>query len=104
MLISKEDPRFWDVRTRERRLRRGEMTQTELEARAAALPDVAEKATESKPLDEPDERAHERRMNLPYIRVTMPENDGSELDDLDDDDLDDEDDDDLDDDDDDDDK
>ena len=100
MLISRDDPRFWDVRTRERRLRAGEMETAEVEAHLEALPDVTEKATASNPLDEPDERAHERRAHVPYVRVTMPPPRDESDDDLyDDDDEDDEDDDDDDDDD-----
>ncbi len=100
MLISRDDLRFWDVRTRERRLRRGEVVMTEIFARLDSLPDATDKATLSSPLEEPDERANERRA-VPYVRVTMPPpRDDSDLDDLDDlddddDDEDDDDDDDL---------
>ena len=44
MTITREDLRFWDVRTAERRIRRGELSQRELEKHVKALPDVAEKA------------------------------------------------------------
>ncbi len=65
----------------------------EILARLAALPDATEKLTFSLPLEEPDERAHERR-SVPHIRVTMPPPRDESLDDLDDLDDDDEDDDD----------
>ena len=52
---------FLDVRVVERRIRRGELTRAELEAHLDTLPDVAELSTISKPLEEPDDRARERR-------------------------------------------
>ena len=61
MIIQRTDPRFWDVRVVERRIRRGELQRSDLEALLDKLPDVAEKSTESKPLEEPDDRARERR-------------------------------------------
>ena len=67
MIIQRNDARFWDVRLLERRVRRNELTRKDLEAQLASLPDVADKATESKPLEEPDERRAERRS---MVRVT----------------------------------
>lgn len=61
MIIQRTDPRFWDVRVVERRIRRGELQRSELEAYLDKLPDVAELSTISKPLEEPDDRARERR-------------------------------------------
>ncbi|MCS6912400.1 MAG: hypothetical protein RMK29_07795 [Myxococcales bacterium] len=72
MLISRDDPRFWDVRTRERRIRRGEISLREVEEYLQSLPDVSDKATISVPLEEPDERARERRPQKPIIRATPP--------------------------------
>lgn len=62
MIIQRTDPRFWDVRVVERRIRRGELLRSELEAHLDSLPDVAESSTISKPLEEPDDRARERRL------------------------------------------
>ena len=67
MIIQRNDARFWDVRLLERRVRRGELTRKDLDAQLASLGDATEKATESKPLDEPDERRAERRAP---VRVT----------------------------------
>jgi hypothetical protein len=61
MIIQRTDPRFWDVRVVERRIRRGELQRSELDAYLDKLPDVAEQSTISKPLEEPDDRARERR-------------------------------------------
>ena len=103
MLINRDDPRFWDMRTRDRRIRRGELTLQDVEAHLMALPEVGEKATISVPLEEPDERARERRAAANFVRATMPppskDDDFDDLDDLDDEDDEDEDDDDEDDDD-----
>ena len=44
MMISREDPRFWDVRTLDRRLRRGQVTSKDIEKHLKSLPDVADKA------------------------------------------------------------
>ena len=44
MTISREDPRFWDVRTLDRRLRRGQVTSKDIEKHLKSLPDVADKA------------------------------------------------------------
>lgn len=102
MIIQRTDPRFWDVRVVERRVRRNELTRSDLETHLAALPDVSERATLSVPLDEPEARVRERR---PLVKVSPPAisrlGAGKGLDDLDgdidddlDDDLDDDDDDD----------
>ena len=61
------DPIFWDVRVQERRLRRGELTEKQINAHLQALPDVADKATVSVPLEEPIERPPPRR---PQVRIT----------------------------------
>lgn len=111
MIIQRTDPRFWDVRVIERRIRRGELTRAEHEAHQNALPDVTDLSTPSVPVEEPEARVRERR---PAVRVTPPPSigrlgaDKSHLEDIDDDlmmddeddddDLDDDDDDDLDDD------
>ena len=67
MIIQRTDPAFWEVRTLERRLRRGELTQKALEEHISTLPDVADKATASRPLEEPIERVQPRR---PAVRIT----------------------------------
>lgn len=98
------EPILWDVRILERRLRRGEVSDKQLQAYLQTLPDVADKATASIPLEEPIERPPPRR---PQVRITAApavrrdmDLDSDELDsDLIDDDDDDDDDDDLDDDD-----
>jgi hypothetical protein len=43
MTITREDPRFWDVRTIERRIRKGQLTRKDVEKHTKGLPDVAEK-------------------------------------------------------------
>ena len=43
MTISREDPRFWDSRTVERRIRKGQMTRKEYEKYLKSLDDVADK-------------------------------------------------------------
>jgi hypothetical protein len=88
MIIQRNDPAFWEVRTLERRIRRGELTRKAVEEYLATLPDITEKATASKPLEEPLERMQPRR---PAVRITAaPARSGAMLDgddDLDDDDL-----------------
>jgi hypothetical protein len=42
-MISKEDPRFWDVRMIERRIRKGLVTRKDVEKHVKSLPDSAEK-------------------------------------------------------------
>lgn len=96
MIIHRTDPRFYDTRTVERRVRRGELTRADLEAHLDKLPDVTEKATESKPLEEPDDRARERRAARParpIVTAAPPLDLSDDIDDDDDDLLDDEDDD-----------
>jgi hypothetical protein len=101
MLIQRTDPRFWDVRLFERRLRRGELTRAEIDAHLLTLPDTTEKATVSLPLDEPDDRPRRRlaakkaATPLQALRasIDLDDDDDDLLDDDDDEDLDDEDDD-----------
>ena len=46
MTITRDDPRFWDVRTLERKLRRGLISRKEFEKYLKALDDVASKVAE----------------------------------------------------------
>lgn len=39
MTISREDPRFWDIRTIERRVRKGLVTKKEIEKHAKSVED-----------------------------------------------------------------
>lgn len=43
MTIKQDDPRFWDVRTLERRLRKGQITKKDYEKHLKSLDDVADK-------------------------------------------------------------
>jgi hypothetical protein len=43
MTISREDPRFWDTRTLERRMRKGQLSKKDIEKHLKTLPDVADK-------------------------------------------------------------
>ncbi|HEY2743418.1 MAG TPA: hypothetical protein VGL86_02305 [Polyangia bacterium] len=43
MTIKQDDPRFWDVRTLERRLRKGQITKKDYEKHLKSLDDVAGK-------------------------------------------------------------
>ena len=43
MTITRDDPRFWDVRTLERRLREGQITKKDYEKYLKTIPDVADK-------------------------------------------------------------
>jgi hypothetical protein len=43
MTITREDPRFWDARTLERRIRKGQLSRKDVEKHLKSLPDVAEK-------------------------------------------------------------
>ena len=95
MIIQRNDPAFWEVRTLERRVRRGELTRKGVEEHLNALPDVTDKATASRPLEEPIERILPRR---PAVRITAAPPSRSLDDDLDDDLLDEDDEDELDDD------
>ncbi len=46
MTIMRDDPRFWDVRTLQRRLRKGQITNKDYEKYLKSLPDVdGKKAT-----------------------------------------------------------
>ena len=62
------EPILWDVRILERRLRRGEVSDKQLQAYLQTLPDVADKATASIPLEEPIERPPPRR---PQVRRSL---------------------------------
>lgn len=44
MSITREDPRFWDVRTMDRRVRKGHVNRKDIEKHLKSLPDVADKA------------------------------------------------------------
>jgi hypothetical protein len=56
MTIAKEDPRFWDVRTIDRRIRRGQVGRKDYEKHLKSLPDVADKAAPIELSDEPEPR------------------------------------------------
>ena len=56
MTITREDPRFWDVRTLERRLRRGQVTKKDYEKHLKTVPDAADKAA---PIDTGDDEVSE---------------------------------------------
>ena len=43
MTITRDDPRFWDVRTLERRLRKGQITKKDYEKYLKSIDDAAEK-------------------------------------------------------------
>jgi hypothetical protein len=43
MTITRDDPRFWDVRTLERRFRKGQISKKDYEKHLKSLPDVDEK-------------------------------------------------------------
>lgn len=49
MTITRDDPRFWDVRTLNRRLRRGQLSKKDYEKFLKTLPDVAEKVAPADP-------------------------------------------------------
>ncbi len=55
MTITRDDPRFWDVRTLERRLRKGQISKKDYEKFLKSLPDVAEKQAPIELSDEDDE-------------------------------------------------
>ncbi len=44
MSITREDSRFWDVRTLDRRVRKGHVNRKDIEKHLKSLPDVADKA------------------------------------------------------------
>jgi predicted RNA-binding protein associated with RNAse of E/G family len=61
MTITRDDPRFWDVRTLERRLRKGQITKKDYEKHLKSLDDVAAKqapADLDSDDDEPDPGAN----------------------------------------------
>jgi hypothetical protein len=43
MTITRDDPRFWDVRLLERRLRKGQISKKDYEKYLKSLPDAADK-------------------------------------------------------------
>jgi len=51
MTITREDPRFWDVRTLERKLRRGLVTRKDYDRHLKALEDVSGKIAPPEPDD-----------------------------------------------------
>ena len=56
MTITRDDPRFWDVRTLERRLRKGQINKKDYEKYLKALPDVdAKKAAIDLDADDEDD-------------------------------------------------
>jgi hypothetical protein len=56
MTITRDDPRFWDVRLLERRIRHGQLNHKDVEKHLKSLPDVADKAAPMV-LDEDDDAA-----------------------------------------------
>ena len=54
MTVSREDPRFWDVRTIDRRVRRGQLNKKDYDKHLKALPDVADKGQVIELKDEDD--------------------------------------------------
>ena len=60
MTITREDPRFWDVRTLNRRVRKGQVTRKDIDKHLKALPDVADKA-ETVAVSEVDDDDDDRR-------------------------------------------
>lgn len=55
MTIKQDDPRFWDVRTLERRLRKGQITKKDYEKHLKSLDDVASKQAPIEIDDEDDD-------------------------------------------------
>jgi len=55
MTIKQDDPRFWDVRTLERRLRKGQITKKDYEKHLKSLDDVAEKQAPIELADDEDD-------------------------------------------------
>ncbi len=43
MSLNREDPRYWDVRTLDRRVRKGQLTRKEVDKHLKSLPDVDDK-------------------------------------------------------------
>ncbi|HEY7956718.1 MAG: hypothetical protein ACHQ17_12345 [Polyangia bacterium] len=54
MTISREDPRFWDVRTLDRHVRKNHITRKDVDKYLKALPDSGDKAA-TVALDAPDD-------------------------------------------------
>ena len=59
MTITKEDLRFWDVRTIDRRIRRGQVNRRDYDKHVKSLPDVADKAAPIELTDEERAEAEE---------------------------------------------
>ena len=55
MTITREDPRFWDVRTLERRMRRGQVNKKDYDKHLKSLPDAADKAAPAEPEEDDDD-------------------------------------------------
>jgi hypothetical protein len=55
MTLSKDDARFWDVRTLDRRLQQKQLSHKDLEKHLKALPDVADKGQVISLEDEDDD-------------------------------------------------
>ncbi len=55
MTITRDDPRFWDVRTLERRLRKGLISKKDYEKHLKSLPDVEEKKSSVELSDDLDD-------------------------------------------------
>jgi hypothetical protein len=87
MITNRNDPAFWEIRTLERRIRNNELTTKEHEQYFAELPDVSEKGTASRPLEEPIDRSRERRPQVRISATPLPMDDSDES--FDDDDFDD---------------
>jgi hypothetical protein len=62
MTISREDPHFWDVRTLERRVRKGHLNKKDIEKHLKSLPDVADKG-QAPDLDAVEEPFHDEGSN-----------------------------------------
>ena len=54
MTLSREDPRFWDVRTMERRIRKGVLTHKEVDKHHKSVPDSKDRVA---PREEDDATA-----------------------------------------------
>jgi hypothetical protein len=63
MTITRDDPRFWDVRTLERRLRKGQITKKDYEKHLKSIPDVAEKQAPLELSDDEDDDEPDRGAN-----------------------------------------
>jgi len=60
MTITREDPRFWDVRTLNRRVRKGQVSRKDVDKHLKSLPDVADKA-ETVAMSDHDDDDDDRR-------------------------------------------